>query len=103
MKVRTKKEKELLTDNQKHFKEKQDPRLQFRTFSYHRNERIGLHYRSDTLTRERTNNIHVKDHELNGTKLQNLEKRNIDHHLNDQEMKEIPRRNTKRSQDYYRL
>ena len=69
MKMKTKERRKLSVHNRKHFKRKQDPFLQFETFSYYKNRYIRLHYRNDTLTRKRIHNVHVKDYKLNRTKL----------------------------------
>ena len=69
MKMKIEERKKLLINNKKHLEEKQDTFLRFRTLSYHRNRHIGLHYKNSTLTRERTYNIQIKNHELDKTKL----------------------------------
>ena len=69
MKVKTKRKREFLINNQKHLRKKQDSRSWSQTFFYYRNERIKSHYRDNTLTEKRTNNVYVKNHESDETKL----------------------------------
>ena len=71
MKMKTKEREKLLTSNQKHIGRKQDSLLRSETLSYHENRRIRLYYRDNILTERRINNIYVKNHELNETKLRN--------------------------------
>ena len=72
MKMRTKKRKKLLTNNKEHIKRKQNTILQFETLIHYRNRRIRSYYRGHILIKRGINNIQVKDHELDGTKLRNL-------------------------------
>ena len=55
--MRIKEERKLLINNKEHLERKQDPFLQFRTFSYHKNRRIELYNRNNVLTRRRIHNI----------------------------------------------
>ena len=81
--MKTKKRRKFSTNNRKHLERKQDPFLQFETLSHHKNGRIESHYENITLTRRRTNNIYVENHESDRIKLRNLRKEDVDHYLND--------------------
>ena len=96
------KEEKLLISNYEHIERKQNPFLQSRTFSYYGNRRIRSHYEDNTLVRRRVNNVHIKNYKLSRTKLRDYEKRNVDHYLNNQEIKKISRRNTEKSQNRHR-
>ena len=54
MKMRTKKRRKFLINNQKHFEEEQDSFLQLETFFHYRNRRIRLHYRNSSLTKKKS-------------------------------------------------
>ena len=82
MRMRTKKERKLLTNNKEHIGRKQDTFLQSRTSIHHRNGRVRSYHKSHIFTRRRTDNIPVKNHKSNRIELRNLRKENNNHHLN---------------------
>ena len=69
MKIETEERGEFSIDNQEHFERKQNPLLRSKSLSHYKNRCIRLHDKSNSLTRRRVNNVHVKNHELNRTKL----------------------------------
>ena len=81
MKMKTEKEEKLLINNQKHLKEKQDPFLRFKDPPYYRNRCIGSYDKSNSFTERKINNVHVKNHESDRTKLRDLRKRNVNYYL----------------------
>ena len=83
MKVKIEERRKFPINNQKHFERKQDPFLRPETLSHHKNKYIKLHYRNNIPTEEKINNVYVKNHELNRTKLRNLRKENTNHYSSD--------------------
>ena len=69
MKIRTERREKLSINNKKHIKRKQNTLLRSRTLSCHKNKYIRSHYKSNTITRRETNNIHVENYKSNETEL----------------------------------
>ena len=89
MKIRTSKKKKFSANTKKHLERKQNTLLQFETFTYYKNRRVRLHYKSDTFVKERINRIQVTNNEFNKTKLRDFEKKNIDHYTDSKEITKI--------------
>ena len=57
MRMKITKRRKFLEDTKKYFREKQNTFLQFGILTYHKNRRIELHYRNNSYTERRINNI----------------------------------------------
>ena len=96
MKVEIERKRKFSEDTKEHFREKQDTLLWFRTFIHYRDRYIELHYRSNSNTKRRINNIQIKDHESSRTELRDFEERNIDSHLSNKNEENILKKRKKK-------
>ena len=81
--MKIKKRREFSINHQEYLERKQNPLLRSGTLSHHRNRRIRPHHESNTSTKKRINNVHVKNYELDRTELRDLRKENVDHYSDD--------------------
>ena len=72
MKMENERKEKLLTNTKRYLERKQNTFLQFEILVHYRNGYIELYYRNDTFTRREIDNIQIKNHELNKTKLWNF-------------------------------